>query len=98
MLKKLALIICVASLGACAMKTTHFVNGNSLEGTRAITDNTDYFIGGIFQDENINVSASCGSSDKIVATQTYRSSTNFWLSLLSLGIYTPQEQTVYCSN
>lgn len=100
MLKKIALLSAVAlSVSACAMKTTHFINttnGQSLADTNPVTEDSDYFIGGIFQSENINAQDACGSSDKVVATQSYRSAPNFFIGLLSLGIYTPQEQTVFC--
>jgi outer membrane biogenesis lipoprotein LolB len=100
MFKKILLVSAVSLLlNACAMKTTHFVNsdnGFSLDNTQQVTDDTDYFIGGIFQSENISAQNACGSSDKVVATQTYRSASNFFLSLITFGIYAPQEQTVFC--
>jgi hypothetical protein len=95
MIKKLALIVCVALLAACA-QTVHYVNGNSIDGTRKVTDNSDYFISGLAQKKMIDAKAACGNATDVIATETYHSPVNYLLGFLTFGIYTPQEQTVYC--
>lgn len=95
MLKKLALVLCVISLAACA-QTVHYVNGTSLEGTRPVTSNSTYFVGGIGQKKIIDTQSSCGNANDVMATETYTSPLNILFGFLTLAIYTPQEQTVYC--
>ena len=89
------LVAIIASVAACS-QTRHYVNGHSVEGTRKVTENTDYFIGGLAQKENINAESICGSADKVVATETVSSPLNIILRAITWGIYSPQEQSVYC--
>ena len=95
MLKKIALIALLISVTACS-QTRHYVNGHSVEGAREVKDDTDYFISGLAQKKKIDAQQICGGPDKVIATETFRSPVNIVLSLLTFGIYTPQEQTVYC--
>lgn len=96
MLKKIALALCVVSLTACT-QTVHYVNGTSLEGTRAVTDNSDYFVGALGQKKMLDAKSLCGgNASDVIATETYKSPINILLGTLTQSIYTPQERTVYC--
>ncbi len=82
----------------CCAQTVHYVKGNSIDETRKVTDNSDYFVSSLGHKKTIDAKTACGDVNKIVATETYHSPVNYLLGFLTFGIYTPQEQTVYCSN
>jgi len=55
-----------------------------------------FFIGGIFQDDEIEASNICGGADKVAKVETKLSFVNGLISVISYGIYTPRKKIVYC--
>ncbi len=95
MKKTLILSLAILTLSACAT-TRHYVNGTSIQGTRKVQSDSNYFISGLGQKEHIAAAKACGGAQRVVATETRMSPLNNVLSIVSFGIYTPQEQTIYC--
>ncbi|HAS9358320.1 TPA: lipoprotein bor, partial [Salmonella enterica subsp. enterica serovar Veneziana] len=54
-------------------------------------------ISGLGQQKTVDAAAICGSSDKVVRTETQQTFANGLLAFVTLGIYTPLEARVYCS-
>lgn len=82
-------------ISACSTQR-HYVNANSIEGTRAVTHTQDFYFDGIGQTEEVNAASLCGGQNRVAATETKQSDVNILVSLVTLGIYTPREHTAYC--
>jgi hypothetical protein len=82
-------------LASCA-QTRLYHRGDNVDFTRQVSDETNYFVSGFLQEDEINAAKICGGSNKIVATETKRTTLNVIFSLITFGIYTPQTHTVYC--
>ena len=55
-----------------------------------------FFVSGIGQKENCRCSQICGGAENVVKTET-QTFVNGLLGFITLGIYTPLEARVYCS-
>ena len=49
------------------------------------------------REENIDAAKICGSAENVVKTETQQTFVNGLLGFITLGIYTPLEARVYCS-
>ena len=56
-----------------------------------------FFVSGIGQKENCQYSKICGGAENVVKTETQQTFVNGLLGFITLGIYTPLEARVYCS-
>ena len=54
-------------------------------------------VSGIGQKENCRCSQICGGAENVVKTETQQTFVNGLLGFITLGIYTPLEARVYCS-
>lgn len=95
-MKQIILAVAVLCALSGCMKTRHYVNGNSVAGARAVKDDNDYFISGLAQEKETHAAVVCGDPRRVVATETFQSPLNIILGIITFGIYTPQEHTVYC--
>ena len=74
---------------ACSKQT-----GSS--STKAITHH--FFVSGIGQKKTVDAAKICGGAENVVKTETQQTFVNGLLSgFITLGIYTPLEARVYCS-
>ncbi|EEJ1436193.1 lipoprotein bor, partial [Salmonella enterica subsp. houtenae] len=48
--------------------------------------------------KTVDAAAICGGADKVMRTETQQTFVNGLLGFVTLGIYTPLEARVYCSN
>ena len=92
----LAVLVVVSLVSACSTQR-HYVNGSSTQGTRVVQENHDFFVSGLGQTKTVNAAEACGGAANVVATETKSSPLNIVLSILTWGIYTPREHTVYCN-
>lgn len=56
-----------------------------------------FFLSGLGQKKIINAAEICGGADRVYRTETQLTFMNGLLNVITFGIYTPQEATVYCS-
>ncbi|HGO5856961.1 Bor family protein [Mannheimia glucosida] len=97
MKKLLAISVLTALLTtACTTQTAH-IGGkvtDNIKPTKSVTQS--FFIGGIGQEETLNVTEICGSTDKVNQVETVLSGSNILVGIVTLGIYTPRTANVYC--
>ena len=60
-----------------------------------ITDH--FFVSGIGQKKTVDAAKICGGAENVVKTETQQTFVNGLLGFITLGIYTPLEARVYCS-
>ena len=56
-----------------------------------------FFVSGIGQKKTVDAAKICGGAENIVKTETQQTFVNGLLGFITLGIYTPLEARVYCS-
>ena len=56
-----------------------------------------FFVSGIGQKKTVDATKICGSAENVVKTETQQTFVNGLLGFITLGIYTPLEARVYCS-
>ncbi|MFA9500248.1 Bor family protein [Mannheimia sp. E30BD] len=97
MKKLLAISVLTALLTtACTTQTAH-ISGkvtDNIKPTKSVTQS--FFIGGIGQEETLNVTEICGSTDKVNQVETVLSGSNILVGIVTIGIYTPRTANVYC--
>lgn len=95
-LMKFSVIIffCVTLTG-CAKQS--FILKSETTDTSAKVETHHFFISGLNQKSKIDAAAVCGSADKVSRTETQLTFMNIFLNIITFGIYTPREATVYCS-
>ena len=64
-------------------------------GTKTITHH--FFVSGIGQKKTVDAAKICGGAENVVKTETQQTFVNGLLGFITLGIYTPLEARVYCS-
>lgn len=94
---KIPLVILISlALTGCAKQSFYFKD--NINGTPAKEETHHFFISGLGQKKNIDAAEVCGGIDKVSRTETQLTFMNGILNVLTFGIYTPREATVYCSN
>ena len=56
-----------------------------------------FFVSGIGAEETVDAAKICGGAENVVKTETQQTFVNGLLGFITLGIYTPLEARVYCS-
>ena len=56
-----------------------------------------FFVSGIGQKKTVDAAKICGGAENVVKTETQQTFVNGLLGFITLGIYTPPEARVYCS-
>ena len=79
----------ICSTDVCCSKQT----GSS--STKTITHH--FFVSGIGQKKTVDAAKICGGAENVVKTETQQTFVNGLLGFITLGIYTPLEARVYCS-
>lgn len=93
MKKIFATLVVVTSLGACSTQTA-LINGQ--DGNLSKKEMQTFFVGGLGQTQTMNAAEVCGGADKVVKVERTTSFLNGILSMLSNGIYSPQDAKIYC--
>lgn len=95
-MKKLALLMAVATLTGCATQTYH-ISPNAPQSAEPTKESMQtFFVGGLGQEQSIDANAFCGGADNVARVQTQQSFLNGVLGYVSMGIYTPRQVKVYC--
>ncbi|EEC9990311.1 increased serum survival lipoprotein Iss [Escherichia coli] len=80
----------------CAQQT--FTVGNKPTAvTPKETITHHFFVSGIGQEKTVDAAKICGGAENVVKTETQQTFVNGFLGFITLGIYTPLEARVYCS-
>jgi len=83
------------ALSGCAQQT--FKINDDIAADPAHVTKQAFFVQGIGQSQLIDAGLVCGGADKVVRTEVQESGMDVFLRVVSLGIYTPREARVYCS-
>ncbi|OWY74533.1 Bor family protein [Pantoea sp. AMG 501] len=94
-MKSILVIFLAVTLAACAKQSFDLKKDSA--GTPAKEETHHFFISGLGQKKNIDAAAVCGGADKVSRTETQLSFMNGFLNVITFGIYTPGEASVYCS-
>ena len=65
--------------------------------TKGETITHHFFVSGIGQKKTVDAAKICGGAENVVKTETQQTFVNGLLGFITLGIYTPLEARVYCS-
>ena len=95
-MKKMLLATALALLiTGCAQQT--FTVQNKPAAVAPKETITHHFVSGIGQKKTVDAAKICGGAENVVKTETQQTFVNGLLSFITLGIYTPLEARVYCS-
>ena len=88
-----ALLLCLA-LSACATQSVVLRQGAT---EPRLNEMQHFFVSGLGQTQSVNAADVCGGSDRVAKVERIQTALNWFLGLLSSGIYTPYTAKVYCS-
>ena len=96
-MKKMLLATALALLiTGCAQQTFTVQNKPASGSTKGKTITRHLFVSGIGQ-KAVDAAKICGGAENVVKTETQQTFVNGLLGFITLGIYTPLEARVYCS-
>ena len=97
-MKKMLLATALALLiTGCAQQTFTVQNKPAAVAPKGKTITHHFFVSGIGQKKTVDAAKICGGARNVVKTETQQTFVNGLLSFYTLGIYTPLEARVYCS-
>jgi hypothetical protein len=88
-----ALLLCLA-MTACSTQSVVLQNSPPVLKQN---DMQHFFVSGLGQTQSINAAEVCGGTNRVVKVERVQTGLNWFLGLLSSGIYTPYTAKVYCS-
>lgn len=88
----LALLLVLVS--SCSTQTIQ-INNKPIEYTRS--QNHNFFFQGVGQGDNIQAGNLCKENDNVVQVKSTITGTQVFLTIITLGIYTPMTSKVSCS-
>ena len=95
-MKKMLLATALALLiTGCAQQT--FTVQNKPAAVAQRNHHHHFFVSGIGQKKTVDAAKICGGAENVVKTETQQTFVNGLLGFITLGIYTPLEARVYCS-
>ena len=95
-MKKMLLATALALLiTGCVTERLLFKQTGSSSTKETITHH--FFVSGIGQKKTVDAAKICGGAENVVKTETQQTFVNGLLGFITLGIYTPLEAHVYCS-
>ena len=94
-MKKMLLATALYFLTGCAQQTFTVQNKPAAVAPETITHH--FFVSGIGQKKTVDAAKICGGAENVVKTETQQTFVNGLLGFITLGIYTPLEARVYCS-
>ena len=93
-MKKMLLAAALALLiTGCAQQTFTVQNKPAAVAPKTIVS----CVSGIGQKKTVDAAKICGGAENVVKTETQQTFVNGLLGFITLGIYTPLEARVYCS-
>ncbi|ABY49903.1 Bor-like outer membrane protein [Escherichia phage Min27] len=96
-MKKMLLATALALLiTGCAQQTFTVQNKQTAVAPKE-TITHHFFVSGIGQKKTVDAAKICGGTENVVKTETQQTFVNGLLGFITLGIYTPLEARVYCS-
>lgn len=89
-------VLVVVALAGCS--TQRFNVGGKVDDTSIASETKmhSFFISGIGQTKTVDAAAICGSANNVISVQAKQSFVNGLLGVVTFGIYTPREYSVYC--
>ena len=94
-MKKMLLAALALLITGCAQQTFTVQNKPAAVAPGNITHH--FFVSGIGQKKTVDAAKICGGAENVVKTETQQTFVNGLLGFITLGIYTPLEARVYCS-
>jgi hypothetical protein len=88
-----ALLLCLA-LSACATQSVVLRQGAT---EPRLNEMQHFFVSGLGQTQSVNAAEVCGGANRVAKVERVQTALNWFLGLLSSGIYTPYTAKVYCS-
>ena len=95
-MKKMLLATALARLLQDVLNQTFTVQNKPAAVAPKETITHHFFVSGIGQ-KTVDAAKICGSAENVVKTETQQTFVNGLLGFITLGIYTPLEARVYCS-
>ena len=89
-----ALLLCLA-LSACATQSVVLRQGAT---EPRLNEMQHFFVSGLGQTHTVNAADVCGGANRVAKVERVQTALNWFLGLLSSGIYTPYTAKVYCSD
>lgn len=93
--KLFVITLLVMLISGCAQQV--FVMKKESVGTPTQTTTHHFFVSGIGQKKSIDVAAVCGGADRVARVESRLSFLDGLLKVITFGIYTPREASVYCT-
>jgi len=78
----------------CASQT--FVVAGNTEDSPSEQTSQPFFVNGIGQHRVVDAAAVCGGADKVLKVESQETFLNGVLRVITFGIYTPRDASVYC--
>ena len=94
-MKKMLLATVALLITGCTQQTFTVQNKPAVAPKETITHH--FFVSGIGQKKTVDAAKICGGAENVVKTETQQTFVNGLLGFITLGIYTPLEARVYCS-
>ena len=88
-----ALLLCLA-LSACATQSVVLRQGAT---EPRLNEMQHFFVSGLGQTQSVNAAEVCGGANRVAKVERVQTALNWFLGLLTSGIYTPYTAKVYCS-
>ena len=96
-MKKMLFSAALAMLITGCAQQTFTVGNKPTAVTPKETITHHFFVSGIGQEKTVDAAKICGGAENVVKTETQQTFVNGLLGFITLGIYTPLEARVYCS-
>ena len=96
-MKKMLLATALALLITGCTQQTFTVQNKPGSSTKGNHHPSFFFVSGIGQKKTVDAAKICGGAENVVKTETQQTFVNGLLGFITLGIYTPLEARVYCS-
>ena len=98
MFQKASIVLAATLLAGCAQTKFHMQVRDDSDGLTATYDQAQhYFVGGIFQKQNVDAAYICDGEDNVARVETQTTFVNGLVASITGGIYTPQQARVYCN-
>ena len=81
----------------CRMCSTDVYCSKQTGGSSTKTITCHFFVSGIGQKKTVDAAKICGNAENVVKARNQQTFVNGLLGFITLGIYTPLEARVYCS-
>ncbi|MEY2781029.1 MAG: hypothetical protein RL307_733 [Pseudomonadota bacterium] len=94
-MKKTLLVALMVFMSGCAIQQFE------IKPSRSQSPNADesqtFWVGGIGQSQEVDAAKVCGEGKKVSKVETQQTAGNVGLMIITLGIYSPRQIRVYCT-